>query len=279
MRPIKFLFGCLAFVAFSLQLSAQTTPATTAKPAPPPPTTYYFVDYMKSTPGHAGDYVRLETGVWKDIHKARIKKGGSETAWWFCEVRMPSGAATEYDYVTVTAVSGWGGIDSLYNSWGGVFSGLTKEQLKQVDSTEMFRTLVRTEIYSDVDAVFKNPPGTVPPPKYWFVNYMDVPSGKWDDYVKMEKEIARPMHMEQCLNGHRAGWGLYSLEFPSGAEMKYEAVTIDFYDKWSDIVADDFAAIFKKVHPTKKIEDLGKTFEAARTLGRQEVRVLLDYAQ
>ena len=95
----------------------------------------------------------------------------------------------------------------------------------------------------------------------------------------MEKEIARPMHMEQCLNGHRAGWGLYSIEFPYGADMKYDAVTVDYYNKWSDVVADDFAAIFKKVHPTKKVEDVNKTIEAARKLVRNEVWVLLDHAQ
>lgn len=274
MKSIKVLLSCFAILALGLHLSAQTTATT-----PPQPTNYFIVDYMKSKPGHAGDYVRLEKTVWKDIHKARIKKGGSEIGWWFLEVRMPSGESVEYDYVTITTVSGWGGIDSLYNSWPGVFSSLTPEQRRHVDSTEMFRTLVRTEIYMDVDAVFKNAPGTVPPPKFWFVNQMDVPDGKWDDYVKMEKELARPMHLEQCLNGHRAGWGLYSLVFPSGAEVKYEAVTIDFFDKWSDVVADDFAAIFKKVHPTKKMEDVGKTMEATRTLGRQEVRVLLDYAR
>jgi len=273
MRKFEIIFGCLVLLTLSFQVAAQT--ANT--PAPPP--NYYIVDYMKSKPGHAGDYVRLETTVWKDLHKARIKKGGSETAWWFLEVRMPSGASTEYDYVTITTVSGWGGIDSLYNSWGDLFGSMTKEQAKHVDSTEMFRTLVRTEIYSDVDAVFKNPPGTVPPPKFWFFNYMDVPAGKWADYVKMEKEIARPMHQEQCKSGHRAGWGLYGLAFPAGADMKYEAVTIDFFDKWSDIVADDWRTMFKKVHPTKKIEDVDKTIEATRTLGLQELRVLLDYAQ
>ncbi|MBX2891658.1 MAG: hypothetical protein KF734_12060 [Saprospiraceae bacterium] len=273
MRLLNCTLCALVLLVSSQSLLAQTT-AT-----PPPPTNYYIVDYMKAKPGHAGDYVRLERTVWKDLHKARIKKGGSQTAWWFLEVRMPSGASVEYDYVTVTTVSGWNGIDSLYNSWDDVFRKMSAEQAKHVDSTEMFRTLVRTEIYMDVDAVFKNAPGTVPPPKFWFYNYMDVPDGKWDDYVKMEKEIARPVHLEQCLNGHRAGWGLYSLVFPSGSEMKYEAVTIDFFDKWGDVVADDFAAIFKKVHPTKKMEDVSKTIEASRKLARTEVWVLLDYAQ
>lgn len=275
MRKTKTIFCCLAFLAFSLHLSAQTD----AKPAPPPPT-YYFVDYMKTTPGHAGDYVRLEKTVWKDLHKARIKKGGSEIGWWLLEVRMPSGASVEYDYVTVTAVSGWGGIDSLYNSWGDLFGSMTKEQAKHVDSTEMFRTLVRTEISSQMDLITKNTANAnAAPPKFWFVNFMDVPAGKWDDYVKMEKEIAKPVHQEQITNGHRAGWGLYSVEFPYGAKREYDAVAVDYFNKWSDVVADDFAAIFKKVHPTKKIEDVNKTIEAARTMVRNEVWVLLDSAQ
>lgn len=268
---MKLLFGCLALLAFSLHLSAQTTAA-------PPPPTYYFVDYMKATPGHAGDYVRLEKTVWKDLHKARIKKGGSAIGWWLLEVRMPSGANTEYDYVTVTAVSGWNGIDSLYNSWGDVFGSLTKDQAKHVDSTEMFRTLVRTEISTDVDAIFKNAPGA-PPSKYWFVNFMDVPNGKWTDYVKMEKELVKPVHQEQIKNGHRAGWGLYSLEFPYGDNREYDAITVDYFDKWNDVVADDTGAMWKKVHPGKNADDVGKSINAARALVRNEVWVLLDYAQ
>ncbi len=191
-----------------------------------------------------------------------------------------SGASVEYDYVTVTAVSGWNGIDSLYNSWGDLFGGMTKEQAKHVDSTEMFRTLVRTEISSQMDLITKNTANAnAAPPKFWFVNFMSVPAGKWDDYVKMEKEIAKPVHQEQITNGHRAGWGLYSVEFPYGAKREYDAVAVDYFNKWSDVVADDFAAIFKKVHPTKKIEDVNKTIESARTLVRNEVWVLLDSAQ
>ena len=140
MRTFKILFGFLAFTLFCLSATAQTST---------PPTTYYIVDYMKAAPGHSGDYVRLEKTVWKDLHKARIKKGGSEVGWWFLEVRMPSGANTEYDYVAISAVSGWNGIDSLYNSWTDLFGSMTKEQAKHVDSTGMFRTLVRSEICVD----------------------------------------------------------------------------------------------------------------------------------
>ena len=271
MKMIKFLFGCLIMLTFSLHLSAQDDKA---------PTIYYVVDYMKATPGHEGDYVRLEKTVWKDLHKARIKKGGSEIGWWFLEVRMPSGASTEYDYVAISAVSGWNGIDSLYNSWGDLFGGMTKEQAKHVDSTGMFRTLVRSEISSLMDLIQKDPSSpNAGPPKYWFVNFMDIPSGKWNDYVKMEKELAKPVHQEQIKNGHRAGWGLYSIEFPYGADMKYQAATVDYYNKWSDVTADDMNAMWKKVHPGKNMDEIGKTMESVRKLARNEVWILLDYAQ
>ncbi len=271
MRTFKILFGFLAFTLFCLSATAQTST---------PPTTYYIVDYMKAAPGHSGDYVRLEKTVWKDLHKARIKKGGSEVGWWFLEVRMPSGANTEYDYVAISAVSGWNGIDSLYNSWPDLFSSMTKEQAKHVDSTGMFRTLVRSEISSQMDLIVKNAAGgSGAPPKFWFVNYMHVPAGKWNDYVKMEKELAKPVHQEQINNGHRAGWGLYGIEFPYGAEMKYNAVAVDYFSKWSDVTADDTGAMWKKVHPGKTMDEVGKAIEAARTLVRNEVWVLLDSAQ
>lgn len=268
MKTIKMLLGCLALLAFSLSLAAQT----------PAPTMYYFVDYMKSTPGHAGDYVKLEMEVWKTIHQARIKNG-TISAWYFLDVRMPSGAGETYDYVTVTAVSGWNGIEKLYNSWdASTFQSLSKEQMKRADSTEMFRTLVRTEIWAAEDAIFKNPPGSVPP-KFWMFNFMDVAEGQWDAYLKMEKETYKPVHQEQIKSGHRAGWGLYSLAFPWGDEVKYEACAVDYFENWSDISADDMEALWKKVHPGKNAGTTYTAMRATRSLGRGEVRVLLDYAQ
>ncbi len=260
------------FLALSLQGFAQTA-AT-----PEPPTNYYFVDYMKSTPGHTGDYIKLEMEVWKDIHKARIKNG-TITGWYFLEVRMPSGANVEYDYITITAVSGWDGIDKVYNSWdGSVFQSLSKAQAKRADSTELYRTLVRTEIWAEEDAISKNPAGS-PPPKYWLVNYMDVKDGQWDAYLKMEKETYKPVHQEQINSGHRAGWGLYSQAFPWGDEVKYEACAVDYFENWSDISADNMEAIWKKVHPGKNSTTTYEAITKTRSLGRGEIRVLLDYAQ
>ncbi|MBV6441762.1 MAG: hypothetical protein DYG98_15670 [Haliscomenobacteraceae bacterium CHB4] len=93
---------------------------------------------------------------------------------------------------------------------------MTKEQAKHVDSTELFRTLVRTEISSLMDY---------------------------------------------------------------GAETKYNAATVDYFNKWSDVTADNVGAMWRKVHPGKKMENIGKTIESACTLVRNEVWVLLDYAQ
>ncbi|MBP6824937.1 MAG: hypothetical protein KA165_00120 [Saprospiraceae bacterium] len=269
MKPIKFFFGCIAMLAFSFHLQAQK--------AAPAPKTFFFVDYLKTTPGHATDYIKLETEVWKDIHKSRIKKG-IITGWYFLEVRFPSGTETEYDYVTVTAVKGWTGIDSFGAGWLDAYRALTAVQQKRADSTNMFRNLVRTEVWTTEEAIFKKPAGSVPP-KYWFVNTMDVHDGKWDAYVKMEKDLVKPVQQEQINTGHRAGWGVYSLVFPWGAEAKYEAVAIDYFETWSDAVADDTGAIWKKVHPKKTAAEIDKTIEGTRTLAKGEVRVLLDYAQ
>ncbi len=269
MRTFKTNFSCIAFLACSLGLAAQATP--------PPPKPHYIVDYMKTTPGHAGDYVNLEKGVWKDIHKARIKKGVI-TGWFFLEVLFPSGAETEYNYVTITSVEGWDGIEKVTTGWNDVFNSLTKEQTKSVDSTEMFRTLVRTEVWTAEDAIFKNPPGSTPP-KYWLANSMKVKEGKWDAYMKMEQTIAKPVHQEQIKNGHRSGWGVYSLILPWGAESKYDVVAMDYYENWSDVYADDMGAIWKKVHPTKTNAMIEKSINDTRTLGKGEVRVLIDYTQ
>ncbi|MBK6929820.1 MAG: hypothetical protein IPH12_02790 [Saprospirales bacterium] len=267
MKTVKSILCCLLMLVFGLQADAQTNEEPT----------FFIVSYMKVKPGMYGKYLAVEQGVWKKIHQERIKQGRLVN-WWLYEVRFPAGTGTEYDFVTVNAVRGWNGVDSFSIGWNRVFQVLNKQEAALADSTEMFRDLVREELSYAADAIFKAD-ANKNPSRYLIVNYMDVPDGKWEEYEAMETKLAKPLHEAQVKAGKRGGWGLYPLIFPGGSDRPYDAVTVDFYDKWEDIGGGDYEATLKQVHPGMSIEYFSRQIEATRRHVRGEVWILRDRAQ
>jgi len=76
-----------------------------------------------------------------------------------------------------------------------------------------------------------------------------------------------------------AGWGLYQLTFPYGADIPYEAATVYFYVNWEDIRSGNFGKHWDKVHPDKSNAYIGRQFSETRTLLKAELRVLVDFVE
>jgi hypothetical protein len=268
MKAIRTLLACAALSALSFHLQAQGDGPL-----------FFIVDYMKATPGKSAEYVQAEMGVWKKIHQERKKRGLIES-WYLYSVRY-TGTSSEYDYVTVTSVRGF---DKLENPWGDLFDGgmeklLTKEQVAAANGIVSLRNLLRTEIYYGEDFVAANPSNPVPP-KYLVVNYMDVPTGGWDRYYNMETKLVKPVHVEQMKDGGKAAWGFYSRAMPRGDGMATDAVTVDFYNKWTDMEAGgDFRKAFEKVHPGMSESYFEDEISQSRTLTYTEMWEQLDYVQ
>jgi hypothetical protein len=51
-------------------------------------------------------------------------------------------------------------------------------------------------------------------PKYVEIDYMKVEPGKDSDYVRLEKEIWKPLHQQRIKNGQLRSWAVYGLRFP-----------------------------------------------------------------
>jgi L-rhamnose mutarotase len=238
---------------------------------------FYLIAYMKVKPEKFNEYVKMKTEVWKLVHKERIRQGKG-TGWYMYSVHFPGGTKADYDFVTINQVKGWKSIETM---WDGTYDiakkVLTKEQLAVFEKTESYRDIAFEEIWVFNDGVFKSADG--PPSKYQFVNFMKVPAGKWQDYMNMEKKLARPVHQEHIKAGGRAGWGLYIMWLPGGDNRPYQAGTIDFYDKWEDMGAENTGDIWKKVHPGKSNESIMNEIITSRNLVKKELRVLVDYVR
>lgn len=267
MKTVKSLFLLAAFLMSSFILIAQNTQ------------TFFIVETMKSTPGKTDEYVKAEREVWKRIHQERIKQG-LITGWNFYAVRSPAGASAPYDYVTVTLVEGW---NKLENPWGtmwttGMEKLLTKEQLAVANGTGKLRDLTTSTVFYGADFVAADPKATTPA-KYQMINYMKVKEGMTDEYMNMETQLVKPMHIEMMKTGGRSAWGLYGRVF-GGTNNPFDFVTSDFFNKWSDMnAAGSYSKTLEKVHPKMSMAYLEKRITETRDLVNQELWELIDYTQ
>jgi L-rhamnose mutarotase len=268
MKTVKSLLLLAAFVLSSFMLVAQNTE-----------TTFFIVETMKSAPGKTDEYVKAEREVWKRIHQERIKQG-LILGWNLYAVRSPSGTSAPYDYVTVTLVQGW---NKLENPWGTMWASgleklLTKEQLAVANGTSSLRDLTNSTVFYGADFVAADPKNTTPA-KYQMINYMKIKEGMWDEYMNMETQLVKPMHVEMMKSGGRSAWGLYGRAF-GGTHQPFDFVTSDFYNKWADMNASgDYNKALEKVHPKMSMSYLEKRINESRNLVNQEMWELIDYAQ
>jgi hypothetical protein len=260
------------FTLFVALLCSQATSAQTTAPAPPP---YYNVyAYMKVAPGMENDYLKLEK-AWKKIHAAS-KAAGTLESWSLSQVLAPAGASAEYNYV---ARNGLEGDVQLANFFEGSFapnwkSLLTKEEIALVDRTDEIRTMVKMEVWSEIDKTMAPDMGKS---KIVVVNYFSSPEGKTRaDHIKMEQEIWKPVHAARVKDGTMKGWLLYGLELPFGESMPYNMMSVDVYTDMKQYLAPWFDEYFKKVHPGKNVDELMKQTSAVEILTKGELRMVID---
>lgn len=100
------------------------------------------------------------------------------------------------------------------------------------------------------------------------VDYMKLPEGGNSDYLKIEKEVWKPMHQEWVNQGKLLGWYLYAVPYPGGTSAEYHYVTVRLYDNLANLdnPMEDMEAVFKKVHPGKSMETIGEKTMASRDL-------------
>lgn len=237
---------------------------------------YVRVDYMKVAPGKVAEYVDLERKIWKPIHEARMK-AGIIASWSLYSVEYPYGTNAEYSHATVNIYDDFNKMKEEYPS-SVIQAGHPKASEAQIDEmmakTLAARELVRSELWVLVESV-----PTDKPAAYLQVNYMKVAPDQGEEYIKMEREIWKPIHQAAKDAGYRAGWGVYSLMYPGGSQIPYSFGTADFYDEFSDLAASTPQNVLQKAHPEATEEKWNAMWDrtmAAREVVRQELWALLD---
>lgn len=237
------------------------------------PTYYCEFNFMQSK---NGDYVGIETDIWKKIHEVRIKRG--ELVYWaLFRVGMPYGTDTKYDYVTINIYDDIKDIEagySNYDDWvkAAFPSGAPEKMAKTGDS----RDIVWTEMFTFLGGPAADNSGE--PGKYLIVNRMQADNPA--EYMKMENEIFRPGHKAAAEAGYRKNWWLLQRFLPFGSDFNYNFLTIDEYSSMDQIVKNVPNAVWQKAHPGKDLDALFNNLdmEGMRTMVRSELWQLVDRA-
>ncbi|MEL6989225.1 MAG: hypothetical protein AAGK97_15540 [Bacteroidota bacterium] len=226
---------------------------------------------MKVKPGMGEDYQKLES-VWKKIHEAKIKEGKLQD-WALYSIMSPYGSNTEYNYV---AMNIYVGEDQLASHFAyempDLKTILSADEMAMVEKTSEYRTLVKEEIFRLRDHTYKDKPFEV-----CVVNYMkSKPGFMGRDMGAMEAKYWKPVHLSSIESGDRSNWGMYSLEYPYGSSSEYNAVTVDFFEDMSQLLATPSEDVFKKVHPNESFSNIMKETTKVRSLVKAEIWKRLD---
>jgi len=238
------------------------------------PPLFALVECMKVKPENEDRYLEVEKNIWKPLHLERAKQGNIY-GWFLCRVRF-TGTDDKYNYVTVTLFNDplkledpWKNIDPAK-----VLPG--KDIDKAWDETATSRELVTSSLIIRQASAY--PVGGPGGNKFFQIDYMKVDQGKESEYIDVETNIWKPVHQEFIKAGSRVGWSLWGRNFPAGAGLDFQYITVNYMADWSKIGAADYNDAFAKAHAGKNMDDLFTKTNASRTLVKSELWEVIDSA-
>lgn len=103
--------------------------------------------------------------------------------------------------------------------------------------------------------------------QYALVDFMYVPEGGDETYVKMEQSYAKPVHQRLIDEDKMNYWGLFRVAYPAGTGADYQYVTVRIYEGADQLAnATAFNETFEKVHENEILEALMSTVVNTRDL-------------
>lgn len=227
------------------------------------------IDYMYVKPENEEDYLKIEK-IWKKVHQEKVKVGLT-MGWYLYKVRF-TGTSSPYHYVTLNYYENFEDSENLY------FEGIFERAFEDGKSEEIFRRtnevrdLAKTEVITRLDGIAQKYDN---PPKYLYVNYINVEEGQEENYIDIEKYVWKPLHQELYKESKMADWSLWNLWFYS--HRNYNYITLNAFYDYKDINTYNYSEIFEKVHQGKDLNEFMKeTFEARKSV-KTELWELIDF--
>jgi hypothetical protein len=240
---------------------------------PPTPRTYLAVLCVKTPPEHRIDFEQVIQGPMKKIAQARMDSK-QLIGFTFSRAVAPAGQEARCDYVVVEASAGG------YPPPARATDELLKKANVNMTAPAYYAKLYAlSKLVTSDRMVGVDGFGPIEKGDFYQVNFMKPKPGKTGDFFKFERTVWMPLAKEAAkAGGTRKGWAVYSMLYPSGTGVPYDALTIDVFRDWDSVWkgAGFSKEVFEKVFPGKTQEELFEPMASVRDLVRRELYVVVD---
>jgi len=236
------------------------------------PTTFHQLAYMKVAPGKNAEYLDLERKIWKPIHQQRLE-AGLIVGWDLYAVRFPAGTEAPYQYVTVNTYDDLAKVESPFSE------ELVKRAHPKVDMADFSlktiaaRDLVRSELWRQRELAV--PDAKTKIGDYITIGYMKVPPGTGGAYLRMEREVYKPIQLARIADHWIDNWGIHQLFLPGGTGREYNWAAVQVYSDFGKIFGGNSAENFEKAH-SGIAPSAFKAASSLRDMVRVDLWVLID---
>jgi hypothetical protein len=235
---------------------------------------YVDIAFMKST---SPDFLFAEKKLWVPVHRQLIKDG-KKAGWYLYRVKYPTGTKAEYDYVRFNVFTDWKQVEVPY---GGLAKTIKKVH-PALDTAEFMlatgksRQMIWEQLFQVIDEAATK---IDHPSQFIVVNQVKSVSGAEGEYVKMELTYFKPFHAERVVRGVMNNWSLYKPIMPYGEKYPYDYVTLNGFDSWEQITANNPPDVWKKVHGNINFDEIHSKILQKRITVNNEVWELVASAQ
>lgn len=118
--------------------------------------------------------------------------------------------------------------------------------------------------------------GAAKQPTYMVVEFMKVPEGKEQAWLKLEREAWKPAHALRVKEGLIQSWSVIAQTIPGDESNGPVLATVTSFRGWPDQTKTDWLGMLKKANPSGDANALMQQTGEARKIVRSEIWQVLD---
>ena len=230
--------------------------------------TYIKITYLNVVPDATGSVLEEAGNSWGRHQQKRVDDGDI-LRWHFYKVPYSGDRQKSYNFVSLESATDLNALQATSRP-----SAL--EYRKKLKETSCLKYTVHSEIWK-IESVVHDGLQQIPS-RYMNVNYMRAASGRLNEYLELETDIARPLHTHQMENERMDGWAFHRLVFPTGVSAPFNFITADFYSNLQQIEMGITRQVIGEVHPDMDVDEFESFADAIRERVHSDLWELLEYA-
>lgn len=122
-------------------------------------------------------------------------------------------------------------------------------------------------------------PSAAKQPTYMVVEFMKVPEGKEDAWLKLERENWKPTHALRVKEGLIQSWSVIAQTMPGDESNGPVYATVTTFRGWPDQTKTDWGGMLRKANPKSDGTALEQQTAAARKIVRSEIWQVLEQTE